>query len=86
MDLYLQFRSGEKFDWTNFQTPSMRSKGGWLLAGGLTPDNVALAVSLVRPDAVDVSSGIAGPDGICKDPARIKEFIKAVQSQSLTAL
>ena len=84
MNLYLQCCSGEKFDWTNFRTPSMR--GGWVLAGGLTPENVAKAVSLVRPDAVDVSSGIAGPDGICKDPARIKEFIKAVQSQSLTAL
>ena len=78
--------SGEKFDWDNFRAPTMRSKRGWLLAGGLTPDNVGTAVSLVRPVAVDVSSGIAGPDGIRKDFDRIQAFIKAVNSESLSAV
>ena len=78
--------SGEKFDWDNFQAPTMRSKRGWLLAGGLTPDNVGMAVSLVRPVAVDVSSGIAGPDGIRKDFDRIQAFIKAVNSESLSGV
>lgn len=79
----LQGGSGEQFDWRNFQVPSMKSRRGWLLAGGLTPSNVATALSLVAPNAVDVSSGIAGSDGICKDPARIQAFIKAVQDSSL---
>lgn len=66
--------------------PSMKSRRGWLLAGGLTPSNVATALSLVAPNAVDVSSGIAGSDGICKDPARIQAFIKAVQNSTVACL
>ncbi|KAG0567348.1 hypothetical protein KC19_7G128200 [Ceratodon purpureus] len=81
----LQGGSGEQFDWRNFQAPSMESRRGWLLAGGLTPSNVATALSLVTPNAVDVSSGIAGSDGIRKDPARIHDFIKAVQNSSIIA-
>jgi phosphoribosylanthranilate isomerase len=75
--------SGEQFDWRNFQAPSMESRRGWMLAGGLTPSNVATALSLVTPDAVDVSSGIAGSCGILKDPARIHDFIQAVQNSSM---
>ncbi|XP_024400671.1 N-(5'-phosphoribosyl)anthranilate isomerase 1, chloroplastic isoform X2 [Physcomitrium patens] len=79
----LQGGSGEQFDWRNFRAPSMQSRRGWLLAGGLTPSNVATALSLVTPNAVDVSSGIAGPDGIRKDPARIQAFVHAVQNSDL---
>lgn len=79
----LQGGSGEQFDWRNFQAPSMESRRGWMLAGGLTPSNVATALSLVTPDAVDVSSGIAGSCGILKDPARIHDFIQAVQNSSM---
>ena len=45
-----------------------------ILAGGLTPENVATAIQAVRPYAVDVNSGTKGPDGL-KDPARLKAFI-----------
>lgn len=77
--------SGEQFDWRDFQAPSMKSRRGWLLAGGLTPSNVATALSLVTPNAVDVSSGIAGSDGIRKEPARIHDFIKAVENSTMVA-
>lgn len=48
-----------------------------VLAGGLTPENVAEAVSVVRPYAVDVSGGVEGPRG--KSRARVRAFLEAVR-------
>lgn len=52
-----------------------------VLAGGLTPGTVAAAVALVRPDIVDVSSGVERLPGI-KDPDKIARFLEAVVGHS----
>lgn len=49
-----------------------------IIAGGLTPENVASVISLAHPTAVDVSSGVELSPGI-KDPQRIRDFIKQVR-------
>jgi phosphoribosylanthranilate isomerase len=63
---------GPEYDWSrtsHFSKPV-------ILAGGLTPDNVAAAIERARPWAVDVSSGIEEAPGR-KDHARMKQFIEA---------
>ncbi|MGE8066353.1 phosphoribosylanthranilate isomerase [Pseudomonas sp. NPDC089569] len=68
--------TGEAFDWSLI--PQGLSKP-IILAGGLTPDNVAEAVKQVRPYAVDVSGGVEASKGI-KDHGKIRAFIKAARS------
>jgi phosphoribosylanthranilate isomerase len=46
-----------------------------VLAGGLTPENVAAAIAAVRPFAVDVSSGVESRPGV-KDPERVRRFLE----------
>jgi phosphoribosylanthranilate isomerase len=52
-----------------------------VLAGGLRPETVAEALALVRPDVVDVSSGVERQPGI-KDPDRLARFAEAVFAHS----
>lgn len=55
-----------------------------ILAGGLTAENVAEAVSVVRPWAVDVSGGVEIADGTGKSIDKVKRFISAVQGCELS--
>lgn len=65
--------TGELFDWGRVTSVNLPV----ILAGGLTPGNVAKAINSVRPYAVDVSSGVETAKGI-KDPDKVSEFIRNV--------
>ncbi|MBF0612878.1 MAG: phosphoribosylanthranilate isomerase [Magnetococcales bacterium] len=68
--------SGQRFDWHMIESTKLPKPV--ILAGGLEPDNVAQAVSLVRPYAVDVSSGVERAPGI-KDFHKMVAFIQAAR-------
>ena len=69
--------SGESFDWSLLR--DFAAGHPVILAGGLTPQNVAAAIAEVRPYAVDVSSGVEAVPGK-KDPAKVLEFIRQVNA------
>ena len=80
LDTYKQGQTGgtgEAFDWEL----AVRAKeyGPIVLAGGLTAANVAQAVAAVRPQAVDVASGVEAAPGK-KDPEKLRAFFRAVAS------
>ena len=74
--------SGTTVDWQVAR--SHTGDGNMVLAGGLSPDNVAEAVLEVRPFGVDVSSGVESAPGV-KDHDRIYAFVKAARAAERNA-
>jgi phosphoribosylanthranilate isomerase len=68
--------TGETWDWE--LAAAAKRYGPVVLAGGLTPDNVAAAIERVHPYAVDVSSGVEATPGI-KDHRKVRRFIIAAK-------
>ena len=70
--------SGHVFDWSLAESIPMGKRV--ILAGGLTPDNVADGIATVRPWGVDVSSGVeVTGEPTRKDPVKVHAFIRAAR-------
>ena len=67
--------TGKTFDWTKIPTKNI---GYRVLAGGLNAENVAEAIRIGGPDAVDVSSGVESSAGV-KDHDLVRRFIAAAK-------
>ena len=70
--------TGQRFDWTLLNEVVIEKP--MIVAGGLTPDNVADAVRTLRPHAVDVATGVENLEGF-KDKIKMERFIRAVRCQ-----
>ncbi len=68
--------TGETFNWDLAR--EARKYGPIILAGGLTPENVAQAIATAQPQAVDVASGVEAAPGK-KDPEKLRAFFPAVK-------
>jgi len=68
--------TGRRFDW-GVLTAYARSKP-FFLSGGLGPDNIAAAISLVRPDAVDIGSGVEASPGV-KDHGKLRALFERIK-------
>ncbi|MGH7799503.1 MAG: phosphoribosylanthranilate isomerase [Thermodesulfobacteriota bacterium] len=71
--------TGETFGWEILKGFDTSKK--IILSGGLTPENVAQAIRIVNPYAVDVSSGVEDSPGK-KNPDKLKRFIKAARNET----
>ncbi len=76
----LQGGTGESFDWS-IAAALAGSGNSFILAGGLSPDNVAEAVSTVSPWGVDVSTGVETNGN--KDHQKIRDFISIAKQRSV---
>ncbi|CAL6297141.1 unnamed protein product [Bathycoccus prasinos] len=72
--------SGEKFEWENLKVPKGCSRKGWILAGGLTPENCSEAVMVLRPNGVDVASGVCDESGVVKSKEKCDAFVFNVRA------
>jgi phosphoribosylanthranilate isomerase len=68
--------TGRCFDW-GVLASYQRTKP-FFLSGGLGPDNIAAAISLVRPDAVDIGSGVEAAPGV-KDHGKLKRLFERIK-------
>lgn len=75
------YGGGKPFDWNRFRTKIRAAAKGkmLILAGGLTPENVAEGIRAFAPDVVDVSSGVE--ENGTKSREKIREFIRKVREQ-----
>lgn len=73
---------GRAFDWTILRELNTRGMP-YMLSGGLQPDNVGAAIRMLRPAAVDVSSGVESAPGI-KNTILIESFLRAVKTANQT--
>jgi phosphoribosylanthranilate isomerase len=71
--------TGRTLDWNLAR--AARRYGQIILAGGLTPENIAEAIRVARPYAVDVASGVEARPGR-KDPSRLRALFAAAESAS----
>jgi phosphoribosylanthranilate isomerase len=70
--------TGKTFDWNLLSEKKFEKP--WMLSGGLHAENVRMALAILKPDAVDVSSGVETERGV-KDPAKIRDFIATVKNR-----
>ncbi len=68
--------TGRRFDWSLLAV--YPRKKPFFLAGGLSPDNIAAAISLVRPDGVDIGSGVEAEPGV-KDHAKLERLFERIK-------
>ena len=73
--------TGIPFDWQQALSVTRQVTRPFMVAGGLTPDNVAEAIRILKPDGVDVSGGVE-TNGV-KDSKQIQRFITAVRSMEV---
>jgi phosphoribosylanthranilate isomerase len=74
--------TGKVHDWRISQKLVSESKCPIILAGGLNPDNVANAITIVRPYAVDANSQLQASNGF-KDESKMTKFILNAKSEFL---
>jgi phosphoribosylanthranilate isomerase len=70
--------SGKPFDWQGARAKLGKRQGKFIVAGGLTPENVGDAIRTFRPWGVDVVTGVEREPGR-KDPEKLKAFVAAVR-------
>ena len=68
--------TGESFDWNILKNREFKKP--WMLSGGLDEKNIKEALNILKPNAVDISSGVESAPGV-KDPEKIKAFIEAAK-------
>jgi phosphoribosylanthranilate isomerase len=71
--------SGQAFEWRGVRSFVTGTDMAFIVAGGLNPENVGMALRMFRPCGVDVVSGVESEPGK-KDPEKLKAFVAAVRN------